>query len=252
MIESKRKIRANDALTILMKSGKCVFFTLTTPDEVDYNTIRQRWRELRHELLRALRAKDESKVDYIMNFEVHPSYLQKEVRLRDGSLSIRRSDGHSHGWHIHGVINRFIPVKSFRLLCYNCGFGRINLKRVNSAGVSEYLTKHALKAYRGYSRKERARLGVGRLRLVNTSRGLPALNSYLAISDFLASTRRIFKCAAQYEKDEFGIVRCPLQLWKLSQVAYLLGLNDLRYLRSKLDGIRAARSYSNSRLNYIL
>ena len=174
-----RKVRCEDALDVLIKDGFCCFFTLTTPDVVDIHTIRERWRNLRHWLVRYLnnctgplkvQTRDGQKavkripVKYVMNFEIHPR---------------------GHGWHVHSIWNRFIPLNRTYVLdqIKAFGFGRVDVRRVTTKGISEYLTKHALKAYHGVSRKEMERNPSFRLRLVNASRGLPVLSDYAWRSD---------------------------------------------------------------------
>lgn len=160
-----RTTRCNDLLAELVKNGHCVFFTLTTPDVVTYDEIRARWRNLRHELCRQSELKG---VRYVMNYEIHPQ---------------------GHGWHIHGVFDRFIPLRRFLPLIQSFGFGRVDFRRVGSVGVANYLTKHCLKAYRGIKRS--CAVSGRRLRLVNTSRGLPKLDDYSYSSDWLSRFRRV-------------------------------------------------------------
>lgn len=193
-----KELRCQDSLEILTKSGRCVFFTLTTPDEVDYQTIRFRWRELRHYLLRDLRQQGIGRVEYVMNYELHNPYLQKIVKKDTIEERIIRGDGHCHGWHIHGVINAFVDLCKYRNYLSRCGFGRVDVRYVNSIGVANYLTKHALKAYRGLGRKDKEKYKGLRVRLVNASRGLPALSEYLYHSEHLAKVNKI----AEREKDE--------------------------------------------------
>ena len=145
-------------------------------------------------LLRYLRLNGgKGEVLYISNYELHTGYLQKVVKDREGRERVLHGSGRPHGWHIHGVINRRINLKSWYIR-YNlekCGFGRVDVRPVTTKGISDYLTKHALKAYRGLSRKEREKYSGRRLRLVNASRGLPALNDYQWQSDFLTKKRRM-------------------------------------------------------------
>ena len=147
---SIKKQRAKDVVTQLLSEGTCVFYTLTTPDVVDFLEIRSRWRAYRHELCRSL----PQPVKYVMNYEFHPK---------------------GHGWHIHSLFNRLIPLKRFLPISYKFGFGRQDVRLAASVDVSEYLTKHCLKAYRGFVNKD---LKACRLRLVNTSRGFPRLSDY--------------------------------------------------------------------------
>lgn len=149
-----KKIRCADTLQELIGSGRCVFFTLTTPDVVDIHEIRRRWRNLRNWLVRKLG----KGTFYVMNYEIHPN---------------------GHGWHIHSVWNRFIPLNHIRDRIRIAGFGRVDVRAVTNSQVSDYLTKHALKAYRGVSRKECEKNPQFRLRLVNCSRGLPRLSDYV-------------------------------------------------------------------------
>ena len=107
-----RQIRASDTLTELVKN-KCYFMTLTTVDVVDYFEIRERWRNLRHWFVRRL------KVRYIQNFELHP---------------------YGHGWHIHLVVDNFVPLKKYLRKIQSFGFGRIDIRRVYTKEISEYLT----------------------------------------------------------------------------------------------------------------
>ena len=153
-----KSVRCDDVLKAFMASSKgCVFLTLTTADVVDIYEIRKRWRGVRHFLAEKYKG-----VKYVMNFELHPK---------------------GHGWHIHSVWNRYIPLSVVLDKFHEFGFGRVDIRRVTSKGVSDYLTKHALKAYRGVSAAELKRNPSFRLRLVNASRGLPVLSDYKWQSD---------------------------------------------------------------------
>ena len=153
-----KKVRCDDVLKHFSKR-KMTFFTFTTKDVVTYSEIRQRWRNLRHFLVEKYRSKD---LKYVMNYELHPK---------------------GHGWHIHAVFSDYIQLKFGGLAkMRSFGFGMIRVEKVNSLGVAQYLSKHCLKAYRGV---KQAQKGQGkRLRLVNTSRGLPRLSDYKWQSDF--------------------------------------------------------------------
>jgi hypothetical protein len=225
-----KEVRCDDALHILMSCGRCVFFTLTTPDEVDYREIRERWRSLRHDLLREIRKNASHKIEYVMNFERHNPYLLKVANKDTDTEFILHSDGHCHGWHIHGVINSFVPMDKFLPLIHSHGFGRTDVRWVNSSGVAHYLTKHALKAYRGLSRRDRAKYGDGRYRLVNTSRGLPPLTSYRYESEHLRQIhkRMIEARSTEIEMREHGITPDKRPDYRIirvySELSYLLGL----------------------------
>lgn len=159
-----REVRCTDVLRRFAEDndGMC-FLTLTTPDVVTILQIRERWRNLRHDLVRRL-GRD---AKYVMNYELHPR---------------------GHGWHIHAVFNRYIPLRRgglYRLRSF--GFRMIRVEKVTTEGVALYLSKHCLKAYRGVSKQLQGQSK--RLRLVNCSRGLPVLSDYKWKSRFVASVR---------------------------------------------------------------
>lgn len=162
-----RQLRCDDTLVSLLKGGKCVFFTLTTPDVVDIKEMRRRWRGLRNWLVRRL-----GNPHYVMNYEVHPQ---------------------GHGWHIHAVFNRFIPLRELLPKIRAYGFGRVDVRPVNNHFVANYLTKHCLKAYRGLSKRLRNAQQIHRLRLVNASRGLPVLSDYRQVSDFRSKVLALYR-----------------------------------------------------------
>lgn len=199
---SKKSIRASDALEMMIKKGDCYFFTLTTPDNIDIKAIRERWRALRNWLIRRL-----NNPLYIMNYELHPGYLQKKiVDNKSGHYHIIHGDGQSHGWHIHGVISSFVNLRRLLKKIQSFGFGRCDFRLVTSKGVSDYLTKHALKAYRGLSRRDRARYGKMRFRLVNCSRALPALKSYNWMSDLNEKVKSIAAPEVRQRVDDCRII----------------------------------------------
>lgn len=199
--------RCDDSLSILCKDGKAVFFTLTTRDECDYHEIRARWRRLRNWLFRKL-----DFPHYVMNYELHPGFLIKEQKIRTGEVVVVHGNGCSHGWHIHGVMSRFLPLNGFLGSIRSFGFGRVDVRRVTSLGVSDYLTKHALKAYRGLSASERSLYPKMRFRLVNCSRGLPRLSDYFFDSDFITRRNSIFR---EWYSEISNDVKPPFSLIRL-------------------------------------
>lgn len=237
-METKKQMRCKDTLRLLMNDGHAVFFTLTTPDEVDFGEIRRRWRILRHDLIRDLRKHNKHEPLFVMNYERHPGYLQKLVKDDNTVEKVIRSDGRPHGWHIHGVINCRIPLRRYRAMLNRSGFGRVDVRRVNTMGVADYLTKHALKAYRGLSRLARARMECQRMRLVNVSRGLPALSEYVWRSDEIDRTRAVFRELVKDHKDDYGKIINPLKHWRIASVISLLRLSsigDFQRLLEKLE-----------------
>lgn len=219
--KSKRKRRCEDALLQLMKEGNATFFTLTTPDVVDYAEITRRWARLRLYLLQDMRRRG-LHPQYIMNFERHPGYLQKVVNKDTFEECVIRSDGIPHGWHIHGVMSCFIELGRYLRAMHAYGFGRVDVRRVTSIGVADYLTKHALKAYRGISKREREKLAVQRLRLVSTSRGLPALADYVSTSAHLELSRYLMSLQVAEIKKSGKKLSNAIVLWKRAEVAAML------------------------------
>lgn len=204
MVDSQiRKQRCEDVLdAFLEKGGKAVFLTLTTPDVVDLDEIRRRWRGLRHYLVANVFPVG---VKYVMNYELHPG---------------------GHGWHVHAVFNRFVPLRSCLVKMQSFGFGRIDVRRVGSRGVADYLAKHCLKAYRGVSLKERERNPSFRLRLVNTSRGLPRLSDYAWHSERKERVARLLRALRPlHGSGHFD------RLARIVDVAVSVGVDDLEEFR---------------------
>lgn len=220
--KSKKQLRAADALGRLVTGGRATFFTLTTRDACDYETIRARWRFFRLRFMQDMKRRGNPAPLYVMNFEKHPGYLQKVVNKDTPEEWVLRSDGVSHGWHIHGVLNCRLDLFRYRRLLDSAGFGRVDVRPVTTVGVADYLTKHALKAYRGISRRERSRKGVERLRLVNTSRGLPRLSDYVAQSPFLEIARYQNALAVAAIKRAGQKVANALAVWKKAELAAML------------------------------
>lgn len=247
-----KETRCMDALKRLSESGEAVFFTFTTPDVVDYHTIRARWCRLRHELLRSLRTQygKGRKVLYVMNYEKHPGYLQKVVRHPQCGEIVKRSDGNSHGWHIHGVINCFVPLDKFLPLVHSCGFGRTDVRRVTSKGIATYLTKHALKAYAGLSRNEREKYKGQRMRLVNASRGLPTLDEYSYRSPLLTAMEPI---KLEERQHEMALIPLPLsrrpdyrKIRQRAEVCALLGFSHVFQLVRLIERLSKEAKEKNS------
>ena len=207
--KSIKSARCDDVLNVFMASSKgCVFLTLTTPDVVDIYEIRRRWAGVRHFLCEKFKG-----VKYVMNFEIHPK---------------------GHGWHIHSVWNCFIPLKQVLEKFHEFGFGRVDIRRVNSRGVSDYLTKHALKAYRGVSKSEIKKNPSFRLRLVNTSRGLPVLSDYAWKSELKDDVRALYNRHIKQNR-----VKCFPSLFTSLEVCALLRLKSLSELHSYIYSLSA-------------
>lgn len=164
--KEKREYRAVESLN-KMATRRCVFLTLTTRDVVSYAEIRQRWRDLRHWLIRRL-----GRPLYVMNYEVHPK---------------------GHGWHIHCVIQAYVDLSLYLGKIQSFGFGRVNVRPITNLGIADYLTKHCLKPYRGAGKSSFKMGEYKRCRLINQSRGLPCLAEYQYTSDYIDSLRKVLK-----------------------------------------------------------
>lgn len=141
MIKITRKMfRAETVLNEMMSRGGAFWWTLTTPDVVNYSEISKRWRRVRHYLSRKY-----SPFCYIQNFEIHPK---------------------GHGWHIHFICDSFIDVRRHFSKMRKFGFGRVSCSRVYSNGITDYLVKHAFKPVRANHRDSSS----VRIRLLNVSR----------------------------------------------------------------------------------
>lgn len=200
-----REVRCSDVLDHFMKTSKGMcFMTLTTKDVCTLDEIRARWRNLRHDLAR----RGEVGFKYVMNYELHPK---------------------GHGWHIHAVFNRYVNLRGFGLQnIQRFGFGRVNVKKVTSLGVSLYLSKHCLKAYRGVRESLQKGESTRRLRLVNTSRGLPRLSDYSWQSDYLSKVRAFL--SLQDTKTNFRRFKWSTR-WQYGELCVLMGWSSVGLLR---------------------
>lgn len=190
-----RQMRAQDAVSRLMEGGSAVFLTLTTPIVVSLPEIREMWRSLRHWLLEDV----VHGAKYVMNYELHPK---------------------GHGWHIHAVFSKPIDLRRYLRRIQSYGFGRVDVRKVNTKDVSDYLTKHCLKAYRGLVAKEiRNNPDLKRIRLVNASRGLPRLDDYEVKSELTDSVKALYSRARVSSPALSKMLFCDL--WKLSYLAVL-------------------------------
>jgi hypothetical protein len=218
-----REFRCDDVLKSFTTSKtKAVFFTLTTADSCGLSDIRSRWRSFRNFIVRKMENDGYGRPAYVMNYEMHPGVLLKVKK--DGS--VYRGTGLSHGWHIHGVFDRFVPLCKYFPDIRSHGFSRVDFRVVNSRGVSWYLTKHALKAYRGVSSSKGDCV---RLRLVNTSRGLPRLSDYNVVSEFRDGVKALL---SRFPETGFYKTWGFVRRFRACQVAYMMGVReraDLHY-----------------------
>lgn len=214
-----RRIRCEEVLEKFFDSSKTrtIFLTFTTKDVVDIYTIRGRWRNIRHYLCERY-----PHLKYVMNYELHPK---------------------GHGWHIHSVWNGFINLRGSDLKkLQSFGFGRINVERVNTLGVADYLSKHCLKAYRGVG--EKMHFKGKRLRLVNTSRGLPSLGDFQWQSTHQDNIKKIL---ADKVFDTDLKTLSWFAKYRLAELSLMFGVSPIRLYDSRIKGIKR---YINSSLAY--
>lgn len=213
---SVREVRCSDVLERFQQDNKGMsFMTLTTSDVVTLHDIRQRWRNLRHDLAR----RQGRGFKYVMNYELHPK---------------------GHGWHIHAVFNRFVNIRGSGLeSIQRFGFGRVNVKRVTSLGVSLYLSKHCLKAYRGVRETLHKGELARRLRLVNTSRGLPRLSDYVWKSDHLDKVKAFV--SSPVTKEYFSRISWASR-WQYAELSVLMGWTPAK-LMSRLVDIKRRHAF---------
>lgn len=203
-----RRLRCEDVLKYFNDSKyKMTFLTLTTKDVVSYEEIRKRWRKLRHKMCERMKG-----VKYVMNFELHPN---------------------GHGWHIHSVWTKYIPLKGNLNFFKSCGFGRVNVQQVKTLGVADYLSKHCLKAYRGEI--EQMKLKGKRLRLVNTSRGLARLSDYRWQSDFNDDVLRLVK-DDEFQKEFYTFTFA--QKYRVAELSILFNCSPLNF-RGLISSVNA-------------
>lgn len=205
-----REIRCSDVLEKFSSTsnGRMSFMTLTTKDVVTLDEIRARWRNLRHHLAR----REGDGFKYVMNYELHPR---------------------GHGWHIHAVFNRFVNIRGRGLEdIQRFGFGRVNVKRVTSIGVSLYLSKHCLKAYRGVRESLQKGEFARRLRLVNTSRGLPTLSDYVWKSGHLSRVREFL--SSKITREYFSRFSWARR-WQYAEFCVLMDWTPVKLVRSLHD-----------------
>lgn len=159
----KKRLRVLWSCEEMCKGGRRLrFLTLTVPEHgLPLRVVTARWRALRssrfvRDLLR--------NHDYICVYEKHPS---------------------GHGWHIHVVLNRFVPIREFRRVAEYYGFGRIHIELCGS-DIGKYIAKYIAKTLE--ARPDDCK-GV---RLINVSRSLLALRDIIVRSPAIDFIRRNF------------------------------------------------------------
>jgi hypothetical protein len=118
------------AFKISMESltvDEAYMWTFTWPTAVDVIVVRKAWNHFLNSgsgLLRSFPS-----VSGLRVFEMHPG--------EDGE--------HSHGLHIHRVVNQRLPVDIVRIIAQRAGFGRIHVKKVKERKHALYLSKYLRK-----------------------------------------------------------------------------------------------------------
>lgn len=160
----KKRLRVKWSCEMMTKGGRRLrFLTLTVPEHgLPLKVVQARFRALRNSwFVRGLLKGH----DYICVYEKHPN---------------------GHGWHIHIVLNRFVPIREFRLIAERCGFGRIHIELCGSE-IGKYISKYISKTL-----QERPDDCKG-LRLINVSRRLLALRDIVVRSPAIDFVKRNFK-----------------------------------------------------------
>lgn len=159
----KKMLRVRWSCEIMIKGGRRLrFLTLTVPEHgLPLKVVTSRFRALRNSPFVRNLLKGH---DYICVYEKHPG---------------------GHGWHIHIVLNRFIPIREFRAVAERYGFGRIHIE-LCGADIGKYISKYISKTI-----QERPDDCKG-LRLINVSRGLLALRDIVVSSPSIDFVKRNF------------------------------------------------------------
>jgi len=159
----KKRLRVKWSCEMMTKGGRRLrFLTLTVPEHgLPLKVVTARFRSLRNspfvrDLLKGH--------DYVCVYEKHPN---------------------GHGWHIHIVLNRFVPIREFRLISERYGFGRIHIELCGS-DIGKYISKYISKTL-----QDRPDDCKG-LRLINVSRGLLALRDIIVSSPSIEFMKRNF------------------------------------------------------------
>jgi hypothetical protein len=109
-----------EALTV----GDAYMWTLTWPTAADVKVVRKAWNHFLNGgsgLLRSFPL-----VSGLRVFEMHPG--------DDGE--------HSHGLHIHCVVDERLPVDIVRIIAKRSGFGRIHVRKIKESKHALYLSKY--------------------------------------------------------------------------------------------------------------
>ena len=196
----KKKLRVQWSCEEMQKGGKRLrFLTLTVPETgLPLRVVADRFRALRHTNFMCNLLKGNQ---YVCVYEKHPQ---------------------GHGWHIHVVLNVFVPIRPFRVWANRCGFGRLQIE-VCKRNIGKYISKYITKAL-----QERPEDCKG-IRMVNVSRGLVALKDIVVSSPAIDFVRRNLNNAAVRSLPMFQ----RLQLLKRSWDCRLLSSEfcfSMRYL----------------------
>jgi hypothetical protein len=115
-----------EALTV----GDAYMWTLTWPTATDVTVVRKAWNHFLNGgsgLLRCFPL-----VSGLRVFEMHPG--------EDGE--------HSHGLHIHFVVDQRLPIDIVRIIAARASFGRIHVKKIKEKKHALYLSKYLQKQER--------------------------------------------------------------------------------------------------------
>ena len=110
-----------------LTTGEAYMWTFTWPTVVDLMVTRKAWNHFLNGGSGLLRSFPD--VSGLRVFELHPG-VDRE---------------HSHGLHIHFVVNQRLPIDIMRIIASRAGFGRIHVKKIKEKKHALYLSKYLQK-----------------------------------------------------------------------------------------------------------
>lgn len=171
----KKRLRVQWSCEEMCRGGRRLrFLTLTVPEHgLPLKVVTARFRAFRNSRFVRYLLKGH---DYICVYEKHPN---------------------GHGWHIHIVLNRFVPIRECRAIAQRYGFGRVHIELCGS-DIGKYISKYISKTLQARPDECKG------LRLINVSRGLLALRDIVVSSPSIDFVKRNFKesCVSHYKPFE--------------------------------------------------
>lgn len=118
-----------------------------------------------------------------------------------------------HGWHIHWLVHKFLPVSHVRPAALRCGFGRINVLKMGQGTEAEicYFSKHFSKDIRRRAHGMRKWACTGKFNGTRI-RDVKVESSFCAWLRLRTGGRRLTYKEYQLYKREY-LVGPPLKYW---------------------------------------